>query len=109
MDLVLMDLESQNIQSWKDPIRIIKSNSCFHRGALNNQAIYLSRCFLSFIKFSAMTTALGRPWVPCPPPSGEEPLGDIQPDSLLTQASMSITSFLNSVFSKSKVNARKYG
>lgn len=33
-----------------------------------------------------MTTALGTLWVPCPLPSGEEPLGDSQPDLLLIQA-----------------------
>lgn len=88
MGVVLMDLESQNIPSCKGPIRIIDSNSCFHKGTLNNQAMYLSRCFLSSIKFSAKTTALGTPEVPCPLPSGEEPQGDTQPDLLLIQASV---------------------
>lgn len=88
MNVVLMDLESQNIPSCKGPIRIIDSNSCFHKGTLNNQAMYLSRCFLSSIKFSATTTALGTPEVPCPLPSGEEPQGDTQPDLLLIQASV---------------------
>lgn len=53
-------IESQNILSWKRPMRITESN-WLHTGQLKNQAIWLRalpKCFFNSSKRAAVTTAL---------------------------------------------------
>jgi len=87
MQCPMQTIESLNNPSWKEPIRIIESNSWLHTGPPKNQTIYLravSRCFSN----SSSSVLCPLPWGGCSSAwalSGEVPFPDIQPDPLLMQ------------------------
>lgn len=59
---LVMRIESWNIPNWKGPTGIIKSSSWLHAGTPQNQTLCLealSKCALSSIRLSAVTTAGG--------------------------------------------------
>jgi len=68
-------LESQNIPSWKGPTKTIEANPWLHTGPPKIQTLHLralSRCSFSSGPWGCAHCP-GQP-VPCPPPSGADPV-----------------------------------
>ena len=68
-------IESQNIPSWKVPIKVIESSSWFHTGPSKNQTIWLRALSKHFLNSSRLGLC-PLPWAACSSaqqPFGEEP------------------------------------
>ena len=74
-----IELESQNILSWKGPVRTIKSNSRFHTGPPKIQTLCLRALSRHSLNSSTGGHAHspGQP-VPCPAPCGAAPVPNPQ-------------------------------